>query len=507
MQHERERTASMHAPGGLDLPLAIQLILRSALQVTGADGGVVVFVGRAKEEFGPSVHVGVLTDDSYSPALLKSIERLGTGQHEDILLQSGGQTQGRHGGSSVAILPLQAEGEVLGVASLVARRSDAFPDQLRPFLESLASQTSVAVANALLHRDLLRRIKVLETVGQLTQRLRVAQGLDELLRLLIEEASRALGTTGAAALLLDASQTFLIVRVSQGECRVMEGPFPTKGSLLALPLDLGHFVVASQADLETFAQLTGVSGLRAMALLPLSTSAGQIGVLVLGRQQPAAFSLTDLQILGILSDVASTAVHRVRLRDELEEAYIGATLALAEAVDARDAYIAGHARRTGSLAVQVARMMGLPEDQVQDIQSGAILHDVGKISVPDSILSKSGPLNAQEWQVMRQHTIAGARILAPIARLSRAAEIVRYHHERWDGTGYPEGLKDDAIPLGARIVAVVDAYTAMIDERTYRRALSHDEALEELQRYAGTQFDPTAVAAFLRVARGGSFSY
>lgn len=100
---------------------------------------------------------------------------------------------------------------------------------------------------------------------------------------------------------------------------------------------------------------------------------------------------------------------------------------------------------------------------MQDIRYGAILHDVGKLSVPDAILRKAGPLTAEEWQVIRRHTIAGARILAPVARMSRAAEIVRYHHERWDGTGYPEGLRGEAIPLRARIVAVVDAYTAMSD--------------------------------------------
>jgi putative nucleotidyltransferase with HDIG domain len=307
--------------------------------------------------------------------------------------------------------------------------------------------------------------------------------------------------------MLDSSGSFLSVRASLGQCTGLKGSFPVADSVLGLPLRLGHLVIADEDDIETFAQLSGVQDLRALTLSPLSTSAGQIGVLVLGRKQPASFSAADLDLLIILNDVASTAIHRVRLREELEEAFVGATLALAEAVDAKDSYVAGHAQRTGDLAERVARHLGLPDDEVEAIRYGAILHDVGKISVPDSILRKTGPLSSEEWNVMHRHTIAGARILAPVARLSRAAQVVRHHHERWDGTGYPGGLRGEEIPLGARIVAVVDAYTAMIDERTYRKALTYEEALHELQRHAGTQFDPAVVEAFLRVTSDIEFQH
>lgn len=486
------------------LPVALQIVLRSAQQATAADGGGVVFVGRAGEEFGPPVRVGVLMDEErYPRASLEAIGRTGIGQQEQVSVSLGHQLEGLHELRAAAVLPLRAKGELLAVACLVAHRPDAFSDRLRPAMEAFAGQATASVELALLHRDLLRRIKVLDALGKLTRALRAAQGLNELLRLLADEASLALGATGAAVMLVDASQAFLTVRAGRGQCAVMRGSFPIEHSLLGNPLKLGHLVIADQADLDEFARVTGVLGLRTLALIPLSTSEGWVGVLVLARREPVPFSLADLDLLAVLGDVASTAVHRVRLREELEEAYIGAARALAEAVDVRDSYVAGHSQRTGALAEQVARMMDLPEDQIQDIRYGAILHDVGKLSVPDAILKKIGPLSAEEWKVIRRHTIAGARILSPVTRLARAAEIVRYHHERWDGTGYPEGLRGEAIPLGARIVAVVDAYTAMIDERTYRRALTPEEAIEELQRQAGTQFDPTVVAAFLRAVKSG----
>ncbi len=187
--------------------------------------------------------------------------------------------------------------------------------------------------------------------------------------------------------------------------------------------------------------------------------------------------------------------------EELERAYICALLALSDAADARTEYRPGHARRSGELAAQVARAMGLPPDQVEVVRYGAILHDVGQISVPEEILRSPCPPTTEEWRTIRAHPVSGAQLLAVIPRLAAIAEIVRAHHERWDRRGYPRGLRGEEIPLGARIVAVVDAYLAMIEDRPYRYARSPQEAVGELQRRAGTQFDPSVVRAFVQVVR------
>jgi HD-GYP domain-containing protein (c-di-GMP phosphodiesterase class II) len=155
------------------------------------------------------------------------------------------------------------------------------------------------------------------------------------------------------------------------------------------------------------------------------------------------------------------------------------------------------------LAEETGRELGLPEDEIKALHWAANLHDIGKIGIPDEILNKAGPLSQVEWAVMQRHPIIGARIIAPVKKLSNVAPIIRAHHERFDGAGYPYGLKGADIPLGARIVSVADAYTAMTDERVYRKAMSHAEAVAELQRYAGTQFDPDVVEAFLRVLDRG----
>jgi two-component system, cell cycle response regulator len=149
--------------------------------------------------------------------------------------------------------------------------------------------------------------------------------------------------------------------------------------------------------------------------------------------------------------------------------------------------------------VAVGRTLDLDESHLRDVRYGAIFHDIGKIAIPDAILNKPGPLTDEEFEIIKRHPQAGEQILAPVPFLSRVRRIVRHDHERWDGTGYPDGLRGPQIPIGARIVYVVDAYHAMVSDRPYRRAMPVEDARAELRRCAGSQFDPAVVEAFLEV--------
>ncbi len=198
-----------------------------------------------------------------------------------------------------------------------------------------------------------------------------------------------------------------------------------------------------------------------------------------------------------------------RLYSELKEAFdkIQATYAttleaLMEAVDARDSETQGHSRRVAEYTVAVARRMGIAEPELTQYRWGALLHDVGKIGIPDAVLRKPGPLTPEEWGIMRQHPEMGARILSSIKFLEGAVPIVASHQERFDGSGYPRGLKSEAIPLGARIFAVVDCLDAMTMDRPYRQRTDHDRVREELLKHSGTQFDPKVVEAFLTIPGG-----
>lgn len=184
-----------------------------------------------------------------------------------------------------------------------------------------------------------------------------------------------------------------------------------------------------------------------------------------------------------------------------ESSYIEAIGAVMAAVDRRDQESAGHSYRVAYYAVTLAHQLGVEDEELRAVEWGALLHDVGKIAVPDEILRKTGPLTEKEWQIMRQHPRWGYEMLADVKFLEPALDIVYNHHERWDGTGYPRGLKGEAIPLAARIFSVVDTYDAITSDRHYRRARSHDEAVWELRRVAGTQLDPRVVEGFLQLSQ------
>jgi len=180
---------------------------------------------------------------------------------------------------------------------------------------------------------------------------------------------------------------------------------------------------------------------------------------------------------------------------ETRELFLGSVSALSQAIDAKDGFTRGHADRVSRIAGAVAREMGLAEQQIEHIELAGLLHDIGKIGVEDRVLMKPSRLDPDEIALMRRHPIYGASILEPSAALRPLVPLVLHHHENYDGSGYPEGLHADEIPMGSRIIVVADAYEAMTSDRIYRRAIGHDRAMEQLNRYEGVQFDPKVVKA------------
>jgi response regulator RpfG family c-di-GMP phosphodiesterase len=197
--------------------------------------------------------------------------------------------------------------------------------------------------------------------------------------------------------------------------------------------------------------------------------------------------------------VAETARELGLTLRHLEDTYRSTLDALGSAIDTRDVGTQAHSRRVRSYTLALARAHGVPEAALRDMEHGVLLHDIGKIGIPDAILLKPGPLTPAEWKVMRRHPEIGRRLIEKIPFLRGALPVVYHHHERWDGTGYPAGLRGEDIPLGARVFAVADAFDAMTFDRPYSRAISFDKATEEIQRCTGTQFDPAVVATFLTI--------
>jgi HD-GYP domain-containing protein (c-di-GMP phosphodiesterase class II) len=197
--------------------------------------------------------------------------------------------------------------------------------------------------------------------------------------------------------------------------------------------------------------------------------------------------------------VAQRAEELSRAYDALEGAYRTTLKALTAALETRDHETHGHSERVVNFSLRLGREMGLDEEQMRSLEFGSLLHDIGKIGVPDAILRKPARLTEEEWLKMRQHPLHGGAILKGIEFLEGAARVVAQHHEKWDGSGYPLGLRGEGIDLNARIFAVADAFDAITSDRVYRKGRSYDEALSELEAHAGRQFDPRVVEAFGRV--------
>lgn len=229
---------------------------------------------------------------------------------------------------------------------------------------------------------------------------------------------------------------------------------------------------------------------------PINLGESGVGVIGLVNRRRRNFSTKELELLSTLANQAASVINAARLFSDLQESYFNTVQALAAAIDAKDPYTRGHAARVAGYSEVIAGHLGCSEDQLKAIKIAAYLHDVGKIGIEEHILTKPQDLTEQEYRIVRDHPNISARILAGVSFLKETVPMVRHHHEHFDGHGYPDGLVGEDIPLGARVISVADAFDAMASDRPYRKGLDHKEALAELQRQAGAQFDPRIVEIF-----------
>lgn len=248
------------------------------------------------------------------------------------------------------------------------------------------------------------------------------------------------------------------------------------------------------------------SGIRSVICVPLQAQDQILGALYADTRQAAnAFGEADLELMAAIGNQAGVAIHRAQLLSELENLFFGSIRTLVAAIDAKDRYTHGHSERVTTFALKMAKAMDLGEEEREQIQLAGLLHDVGKIGVPEAVLNKPGDLTDEEWAAVKRHPVDGAEIIANIhaKNIDKIAAAVRHHHERWDGSGYPDGLKEEQAPLASRVLAVADSFDAMTSDRPYRKGFSADQAAEVVSECAGTQFDPSIAGIFLRIHERG----
>lgn len=248
--------------------------------------------------------------------------------------------------------------------------------------------------------------------------------------------------------------------------------------------------------------------IRSVMCAPMRTTDAILGVLYVDSQTAREFSEAELELLAAVGNQAGIALHRARLMAEIERLFLDVMKAIASIIDAKDGYTHKHSERVAAFGVRLAQQLGFDADSRAVVELSGLLHDVGKIGVPDAILNKPGKLTDAEFKEMRLHPLHGARILSNI-QSQKVVELlpgVKYHHERWDGQGYPEGLAGEDIPLLGRLLGVADFLDALTSDRSYRKGLTLEEALQMVKDLEGKAFDPMAVKAAVELHEKGELA-
>ncbi len=242
---------------------------------------------------------------------------------------------------------------------------------------------------------------------------------------------------------------------------------------------------------------------RSVLCVPVRIKASTIGVLQAINKRDGSFTGEDKELFQTFANHVAIALDNARLYRKLREAFYATSESLAEAIEKRDPYTGGHTKRVLGYSLAIGTELGFGPEEIENLKLAAVLHDIGKIGVDDAILRKQGVLTDKEIALMREHPRIGKEILDYVPQLKDVIPGIFYHHERMDGLGYPSGVKSGKLPIMARVIAVADTYDAMTTTRPYRKGLTHDVAIKELKRCAGTQFDKDVVKAFTRAYRKG----
>jgi putative nucleotidyltransferase with HDIG domain len=256
-----------------------------------------------------------------------------------------------------------------------------------------------------------------------------------------------------------------------------------------------YCIVDNSAEDERFAGLSdGPLRLMAVAVRHIKQHFGWMGLIGFVPDRP--FQNDALNIMQTLANQLAVMAANMERYDDMERFTVNIVCSLVNAIESKDAYCQGHSKRVHQYVMEMARQMELPADETEALKWAAVLHDIGKIGIPEKVLCKPGKLTDKEFELIRQHPVKGKTILAPIRQLEPSMPAIAHHHERFDGSGYPDGLRGEEIPLAARMIAVADTYDALTSNRSYRETRTPGQALAVMERAAGTQLDPDLVAVF-----------
>lgn len=333
--------------------------------------------------------------------------------------------------------------------------------------------------------------------------------LERLLNMILEIAIKLLKVENISLFLYDSENKCLIPKIYKGLPDDIAKSLKIKPGegIIGYVAETGENLLIKDIERdERFAKKSSSKRYRTKSLIcvPLKIKEDIIGVLSINNKKDGRpFEDGDLEIATIFASQAAIAIENANLYENMHKSYISTVRALSVAIEAKDKYTSGHSSAVTEYTIPIAEELGLDKKEIEKLEYASLLHDIGKIGIMEQILNKPGRLTNEEFEIIKKHPVIGYEILRSIDFLKDVTLLVKYHHERWDGKGYPDGLKGEEIPLGARIISVADTFDAMTSDRPYRKGLPVEVAVEEIKRCSGTQFDPEIVDAFLRAMENG----
>ncbi len=397
-------------------------------------------------------------------------------------------------------IPIIVKGKVIAVLFGKNKLSgEDFSESDLSLIEGIIKETSTAIRNAMMWQDLHRKILELNTLHEIAKNIGTVLDINKLLELILDLTAKVFGGVKTSSIILYDEETKLLnLKLYKGEksSKAMK-PIKSGEGIAGKVFQRGEPIMIN--DMHTNNNDSIDAGSSSICV-PLKVKEKCLGVLsITDKLSGEPFDKSDLDMMVTLASQIAVSLNNAKLYEDLEASYLSAVRALANSIDAKDTYTMGHSERVAKYSVEIGKKMGLPEEEIKNLYIGALLHDIGKIGIPEAIINKTDRLTNEEYQEIKTHPSRGAMIIEPAKFLKEKVPLIKYHHERFDGKGYPEGLKGEEIPLLARIICCADSFDAMTSKRAYRDTMPLEFAKKELIRCSETQFDPRIVNAFLEV--------
>lgn len=410
--------------------------------------------------------------------------------------------------SKIILSPIFFKGK--GIGALIAE-TDSYSELSLQLIDCISKYASIGIENHLLYREsmeehmeLAHEIETLQLMYEIGKEVISNLKTEDIIETVVQMIRRIIPCDGATVALFDPGRSALYVETSWGTGMDKGTALEKKHLPFFSLMETGKSFYQQDITHEfskypRLAEWASDKNVFSYFCVPLSVKGSFLGILILSSVRPAWFTNIHLTTTEKIATQVGIALENARLMEDIEEIFIGTVTSLVATIDAKSQWTKGHSLRVANYTVNLGEKLGLKKDALDKLQLAAILHDIGKIGTYEAILDKPGNLTPEELDMIHKHPSLGADILMPLKAFRSIIPIMKHHHERYDGAGYPDGLAGDDIPIEARMLAVSDVYDAMRSDRPYRHGLSLEEAIRELEAGAGTQFDPVLVPLFIEL--------